>query len=110
MSVVPAAQVERFTLRFVSISFRARAAVERAGGSVTWDRRRRVWLVTMPDGANWYAGTIEMPRGYPEPVDADDDRVRTTVYFWRRARGLCMLWSDGEGNVRHWRDGLPGRA
>ena len=100
---------ERTTLAFARVSLRARAAIERAGGFVAFDRRSRKWLATMPEPSDWFPGDV-LPKRDGRPHVARAATVRTgfvTVYTWRRPIGQCVLASIG-GHLQHWRDaGFP---
>lgn len=97
---------ERITLRFDRVSLRARSAIERAGGSVHFDRRQRGFLVAMPELANWHAGYV-IGEGWGAPWAVDERKERNSegvVYYWRRARGRCVLYRGRDGVLWHWRD------
>ena len=98
---------ERTILRFARISLRARAAIERAGGDVVFDRRSRAWLATMPEPSDWHPGVVCVVKGRPYPQHHEYEvgqRYRETVYFWRRPVGQCVLVSDEQHRLWHWRD------
>lgn len=96
----------RTTLRFARVSLRARAAIVRAGGDVVFDRRSRAWLATMPEPSDWHPGRV-MPRRDGTPRVTRLEKLTagfTTVYTWRRPVGQCVLVSDEQRRLWHWRD------
>lgn len=96
---------ERTILRFARVSLRARAAIERAGGDVVFDRRSRAWLATMPEPSDWFPGRV-MPRRDGTPRVVRLETLKTgfaTAYTWRRPVGQCVLASI-DGHLQHWRD------